>query len=179
MESVLEILENYGYIPFPGFHALIIGWIVFMFVFVDFIADKLKHVPSFVKLVIYLLPLILVIYYDVKYSAFSVKNIANKLFGVPLDLVHWKEINRKINYVLNVIGAYGIIQVLAQDIGLKTGKNQAELIRQSLVQWIVFTGTAFCVLNNRSEAMIGATVYFVLKLNFSKNETQDVCFQDV
>ena len=29
------------------------------------------------------------------------------------------------------------------------------------------------------EAMIGATVYFILKLNFSEKETQDVCFKDV
>lgn len=171
-------MKNYGYVPFPGFHAVIIGWIVLMFVFVDFIAEKMSAIPTSVKLVIYLLPLIIIIYFDIKYSSFSIKNIANKLFGVPLDS-DWVQINRKINYVLKVIGAYGIIQVLAQDIGVKTGKNQAELMRQNFIQWLLFTGTAFCVLNNRSEAMIGATLYFILKLNFSKGETQDVCFEDV
>ena len=34
-------------------------------------------------------------------------------------------------------------------------------------------------INNRSEAMLGATLYFVLKYDISGNETQEVCFKDV
>ena len=77
-------IENYGHVPFRGFHAIIIGWIILMFVFVDFIANKLSFMPNLLKLFIYLLPLIIVIYYDVKYSTFSIKNIlffANALFN--------------------------------------------------------------------------------------------------
>tara|TARA_B100001741_G_C16553761_1_gene601082 strand:+ start:4326 stop:4856 length:531 start_codon:yes stop_codon:yes gene_type:complete len=172
-------IENYGHIPFKGFHFVIIGWIVLMFTYVDLIASTMEKIPSWLKLIIYLLPLILVIYYDVRYSSFSIRNMANKMFGVSLKNTNWEDVNRKINYVLKVLGAYGIIQVLAQDIGVKTGKNQAELMRKEIVQWLLFTGTAYCVLNNRSEAMIGATVYFILKLNFSEKETQEVCFTDV
>lgn len=172
-------LYNYGHVPFKGFHIFVISWIVLMFVYVDLIASALIKVPRWLKLLIYLSPLIVVIYYDVNYSTFSFRNIANKLFGVSTENNNWEEINRRINYVLKVIGAYGIIQVLAQDIGVKTGKNQAELMRQDFIQWLLFACTSFCVLNNRSESMIGATVYFILKLNFSQNKTQDVCFEDV
>ena len=45
-------IENYGYIPFPGFHAIIIGWVVLMFVFVEFIGTKLNFMPNLLKLFI-------------------------------------------------------------------------------------------------------------------------------
>ena len=32
------------------------------------------------------------------------------------------------NRVLNIIAAYGIVQVLAQDLGIKTGKKQRDFI---------------------------------------------------
>ena len=92
-------------------------------------------------------------YYDMRYSSFSFKNLGISKY-IP---------NEYLNYVLRVLGALGIIQVLAQDIGLKTGVVQRNFVQSPFMQFLLYVGTAFAITNNRSEAIIGATLYFTLK----------------
>jgi hypothetical protein len=77
---------------------------------------------------------------------------------------------------LRVIGAYGIIVVFAQDIGVRTGCKQALLGQNVLVQMIVFTSVAFSVSDDLAQSFTGTLVYFLLKYYFSKGVTNDVCF---
>jgi hypothetical protein len=77
---------------------------------------------------------------------------------------------------LRVIGAYGIIVVFAQDIGVRTGCKQALLGQNIFIQMIVFTSVAFSVSDDLAQSFTGTLVYFLLKYHFSKGVTNDVCF---
>lgn len=82
------------------------------------------------------------------------------------------------NYVLRVAGGYGIVQVLAQDLGLKSGINQRNIVQHPAVQFLLLWGGAFSLTTHRSEGMISVLLYFALKYNVSGG-TSDVCFEAV
>lgn len=84
-----------------------------------------------------------------------------------------------LNYVLRVAGGYGIVQVLAQDLGIRTGLNQRNLVQHPVAQFIMLWGGAYALTGHRSEGMVSALLYFVLKLSISGNSTSSVCFEDV
>lgn len=121
---------------------------------------------------LFLVPLIILIYSDMKYPMFPLKKL--KLDGV----INKNNID-KIHYVLRVLGAYGIIQILAQDMGLKTGYVQRELVQSKIIQFFLFSGTAFALTNDISQAFMGTTLYFILKYSVSNNHTSTVCFENV
>ena len=81
--------------------------------------------------------------------------------------------------MLRVAGGYGIVQVLAQDLGLKTGAFQRDLVQQEGVQFLLLWGGAFAVTGHRSEGLVAALLYFVLKHHVSAGETGAVCFEGV
>ena len=83
------------------------------------------------------------------------------------------------NRVLNIIAAYGIVQVLAQDLGIKTGKKQRDFIQNKFVQIIVLYAGAFVVTDNYRDASIATFIYYFLKYGYSNNETSSVCFESV
>ena len=113
---------------------------------------------------LYLLPLVLLIVYD------AAHNPLHRFFPFP---------DRWANYVLRVAGGYGIVQVLAQDLGLKTGALQRDLVQQEGVQFLLLWGGAFAVTGHRSEGLVAALLYFVLKHHVSAGETSGVCFEGV
>lgn len=82
-------------------------------------------------------------------------------------------------YVLRVIGSYGIIQVLAQDLGIKTGTLQRDIIQNPLIQFIILFAAGFSITSNRNEAFLGTLVYYILKYPISRGKTSAVCFEDV
>ena len=86
--------------------------------------------------------------------------------------------NMNSNNVLNIIGAYGIVQVLAQDLGIKSGLKQIEITHNEFVQFILYWGMAFALTDNRTESLAGVLLYFYLKYIVSKNNTADACFLD-
>ena len=53
------------------------------------------------------------------------------------------------------------------------------LTRALLVTAIAFEGGAFALTTFRSEGMVAALLYFVLKYNVSGGITSQVCFEDV
>jgi len=104
-----------------------------------------------------------------KYSSFSFRNLGISKY-IP---------NYYSNYILRVLGALGIIQVLAQDIGVKSGLNQRNIVQTPFMQFLLYIGTAFAITDNRSEAIIGAILYFTLKYGISSGKTSPVCFESV
>jgi hypothetical protein len=78
-----------------------------------------------------------------------------------------------------VLSAYGIIQVLAQDLGIKTGKKQRDLVQKLPVQVALFFSAAFMVTGDFYLSLITISIYFGLKYYYSKGETSPVCFEDV
>ena len=63
------------------------------------------------------------------------------------------------NDVLMILGAYGIIQVLAQDLGIKTGKKQRDLIQTMPVQLALLYAGGYAVTNNHRQAAIATGIY--------------------
>jgi hypothetical protein len=78
--------------------------------------------------------------------------------------------------LLRVIGAYGIIVVFAQDIGVRTGCKQALFTQNIWIQIIVFTSVAFSVSDDLAQSFTGTMLYLFLKYKLSKGVTNDVCF---
>lgn len=85
----------------------------------------------------------------------------------------------KVHSLLMIIAAYGIIQVLAQDLGIKTGKKQRDLIQSFPVQAVVLYAGGYAITGNHTEAAVAAGAYYALKYGLSNGETSGVCFEDV
>ena len=73
--------------------------------------------------------------------------------------------------MLKLFGAYAVIQITAEDFGLKTGKVQSEFAKLVPIQYIIYAGTAFVIAGNRSVALIAAIVYYIMKYFASNGET--------
>ena len=114
-----------------------------------------------------------------KLKNLKVKNID---FNKDIDLVLKKtvrkpSIKKKIQFIMRIIGAYGIIQVFAQDIGLPTGCKQAKFMHNPFIQLIVLTCCAYSVTDDFVQSFAGTSIYFLLKYIYSRNRTlSDVCF---
>jgi len=87
----------------------------------------------------------------------------------------------KINHsnIIKVAAAYGIVQVLAQDLGIKTGKLQNKIIKFLPVQMGLLYSAAFLVTNDVTLALVAAGIYYFLKYVVSGGKTSPVCFEDV
>ena len=81
--------------------------------------------------------------------------------------------------MLMVTGAYGIVQVLAQDLGVKTGKNQRDLVQSEPMLFLILFAGAYTVTENLSMAFMAVFMYYFLKYVYSGGETSDICFEDV
>lgn len=64
---------------------------------------------------------------------------------------------------LRMIGAYGIVQVFAQDVGIQTNHLQKSLIKNIFVQIILFTSVAYSVSDDLFQSLSGTFIYFILK----------------
>lgn len=80
---------------------------------------------------------------------------------------------------MRILAAYGIVQVLAQDLGIKTGKKQRDLIQSMPVQLLLFFAAAYVVTEDVNTAGITVGAYYYLKYIYSKGETSTVCFEEV
>lgn len=81
--------------------------------------------------------------------------------------------------IVLVLAAYGIVQVLAQDLGIKTGKKQRDLIQSMPVQILLLFAGAYTVTSKVDLAVYTTAIYYGLKYIYSKGETSAVCFEDV
>jgi hypothetical protein len=170
---------NYGYVPFKYFQLVVIVLIALSFIFKDKINEKLnKHVYiklnkyvknrnlfTIIRALIAIFPTIIILHYDIKYRSFSLRNM-----GVT------KIISDKFfNEVLRFLGAYVIIQVAAQDFGVKTGDIQSDTTKLPILQYFLYAGAAYAISQDRSLALIASLMYFQLKY-FASDKIKDVCF---
>ena len=81
--------------------------------------------------------------------------------------------------VMRVLAAYGIVQVLAQDLGIKTGKKQRDLIQSMPIQFLLFFAAAYTVTGDLNTSAITVAIYYYLKYIYSDGETSSVCFEEV
>ena len=68
-----------------------------------------------------------------------------------------------IKNTLRMIGAYGIVQVFAQDVGIETNYLQKSLIQNIFVQIVLFTSVAYSVSDDFFQSLSGTMIYFILK----------------
>lgn len=81
--------------------------------------------------------------------------------------------------IVLVLAAYGIVQVLAQDLGIKTGKKQRDLVQKMPIQIALLFSGAYTVTNDVELAVYTTAIYYGLKYMYSNGETSAVCFEDV
>ena len=84
------------------------------------------------------------------------------------------ELKKIIQFIMRVIGAYGIIQVFAQDVGIKTGCKQSKLLHNEFVQIVIFTCSAYSVTDDFIQSFAGTSIYILLKYIYSNNNTECV-----
>ena len=68
-----------------------------------------------------------------------------------------------IKNTLRMIGAYGIVQVFAQDVGIETNYLQKSLIQNIFVQIVLFTSVAYSISDDLFQSLSGTLIYFILK----------------
>jgi hypothetical protein len=123
-----------------------------------------------IKYVIYFIPILVMINYELQFLDNDTKLLHPlKNFGK----------NNKIKYIIEILGAYGIVQVLSQDLGIKTGILQRNLIQHPLVQFLILYSGAYLIGRRLNQALIATLIFFVLKYNISNNINSNVCFEDV
>ena len=88
-------------------------------------------------------------------------------------------VNKQVNNILLILAAYGILQVLAQDLGIKTGKKQRDLVQKPIVMIAILYAGAWTVTQDHTLAMITLVIYYFLKYIYSGGNTSAVCFEDV
>ena len=94
------------------------------------------------------------------------------------DLIQKSKNMIPFKFTMRVIGAYGLIQVFAQDIGIATGCDQARFMHNIYVQIVVFTCAAYAVTDDFVQSFLGTMIYFFMKYAMSESKTNNVCFPD-
>jgi hypothetical protein len=170
-----ESFYQIPYSPKPQYIILIIFFLVLYHsqYLNKYFDEKLKKYPQkqrdIIKYTILSIPLLAIIVPDMLYHSFSMNNL-----GVSKVIP-----NEYLNYLLKVIGIYGIVQVLSQDFGMKTGLKQNLLTKNPVVHFICTWGAGFAVSGQRSESFIGALIYIFLKRVVSNNVLTEACFDPV
>lgn len=81
--------------------------------------------------------------------------------------------------ILLVAAAYGIVQVLMQDIGVKTGLKQRDLIQKPASQLLLSFAAAYTITEDFCLAAVATGLYFYLREVYSEGKTAPVCFESV
>jgi hypothetical protein len=130
--------------------------------------EQTNMTSIYIRSLLLSIPILSIIYLDISQGLFSLQNM-----GVP------KSWNKSLNKLMKTAGAYGMVQILAQDSGLKTGIIQRDTVQSVLYFAPVAIGMAFTICDNRSQAFISVLMYYHLKYAISNNKTSTVCFEDV
>ena len=174
-----KFIKNYGYVPFKYFQHIMILIIILSYIYKKYIINVLNksiypninkciknnHINIIIKALIALLPFFIIAWYDLQYRSFSMKNLNVTKF-IP-DI--------QINNILRLLGAYAIIQVVAQDLGVKTGNTQSDVTKLPVFDFILYGSTAYAITQDRSLSLLASLAYFQLKY-FASSNTKDVCF---
>lgn len=163
-----KLIENYGYVPFIGFQYVTLLFQIYMIYnykqineLLDPFFDKNNEYMQNIKKIILSIPLMLIVYYDIRYSSFSFKNLRiNPAY------------NDTIKQILNILGSYAIIHIFAQDTGLKTSLLQTGILQSHLLFIVASIGMAFSVTQNRSQSILALIFYYHLKYVIAQNITE-------
>lgn len=167
--SEQKLIENYGYVPFWGFQYAILLLEIYMInnykqvnnfidILLDIIFNKDNEYRENIKKIILSIPFILMVYYDIRYSSFSFKNMGfNPAY------------NDTIKQILNILGSYAIIHIFAQDTGVKTSLVQVGILQSHLLFIIASIGMAFSITQNRSQSILALIFYYHLKYVIGQN----------
>lgn len=169
MSSDQKLIENYGYVPFFAFQWVVLGLQVYMIYNYNDVNKFLENMFSRytnltestkqnLKNIILTLPFLSMVYYDVRYSSFSFKNL-----GVN------PEYNDTIKQILNILGSYAIIHIFAQDTGLKTTLFQTGLVQTHALFIIMSIGMAYSITQNRSQSILALILFYHLKYVIGSN----------
>lgn len=163
-----KIIENYGYVPFIGFQYVALLFQIYMIYnykqvndFLNPFFDKNNEYMQNIKKIVLSIPYMLIVYYDLRYSSFSFKNL-----GVN------PAYNDTIKQILNILGSYAIIHIFAQDTGLKTSLLQTGILQSHLLFIISSIGMAFSITQNRSQSILALIFYYHLKYVIAQNITE-------
>lgn len=83
-------------------------------------------------------------------------------------------VGKQINNILLVLAAYGVLQVLAEDLGVKTGKKQRDLVQKPIVLMFLLYGCAFSVTQDHVLSVVTMVLYYFLKYIYSGGITSAV-----
>jgi hypothetical protein len=167
--SEQKLIENYGYVPFWGFQYAILLLEIYMInnykqvnnfidILLDIIFNKDNEYRENIKKIILSIPFVLTVYYDIRYSSFSFKNMGfNPAY------------NDTIKQILNILGSYAIIHIFAQDTGVKTSLVQVGILQSHLLFIIASIGMAFSITQNRSQSILALIFYYHLKYVIGQN----------
>lgn len=160
-----KLIENYGYVPFYAFQWFILGLQVYMIYNYKYVNDLLDvyfdpkdYWKQQLKKFILSIPFLSIVYYDVRYSSFSFKNMG-------VDPAY----NDTIKQLLNIFGSYAIIHIFAQDTGLKTAILQSNFIQSQMLFIITSVGMAYSITQNRSQSILAIILFYHLKYVISQN----------
>jgi hypothetical protein len=81
--------------------------------------------------------------------------------------------------LLLIFGGYAIVQVLAQDMGMKTGKRQRDFVQSEPFTFLFLLAGSFTLLRRSDLALYSVFLYYFLKYIYSGGVTSDVCFEEV
>lgn len=160
-----KLIENYGYVPFYAFQWVILGlqmYMIYNYKFVNDFMDKYfdprDQNKQHLKKIILTIPFLLMVYYDVRYSSFSFKNMG-------VDPTY----NDTIKQLLNILGSYAIIHIFAQDTGLKTTILQTSFVQTQALFIVMSIGMAYSITQNRSQSILALILFYHLKYVISQN----------
>ena len=174
-----DLVPNYGYVPFAHFQLFMISIVILSFIFrkhvIKFLEKniyskldkyiKSNDIKTLIKALIAVSPTLIIFWYDLNYHSFSMRNLNVNNYIT----------NKQINNILRLFGAYVIIQVAAQDLGLKTGDVQSDATKLPVLEYLLYVGAAYAITQDRSQAFLAGLMYFQLKF-FASSKTKDVCF---
>ena len=95
----------------------------------------------------------LVIYNDIFSKILSFRNL-----GITKIIP-----NNVLNYILKIFGGYGLIQVFAQDIGIRTGNFQMALTHYPISKLFLLFSSGYSLTGDRSESLVATLLYFYLR----------------
>lgn len=154
-----ELIENYGYVPFKYFQYFVLVLQILLIYkhkevnnYLDQYFDPNDNFKQNLKKLLLSVPLLLIAYYDIRYSSFSFKNL-----GVAPSY------NSTIKQILNIVGSYAIIHIFAQDTGLKTSILQVEYLQTHLLFVLISVGMAYSITQNRSQSIIALFLFYHLR----------------
>lgn len=154
------MIPNYGYVPFGYFQYIAITTQILLIVFSESVNnfmyryfDKENVIANHLRRIILSIPIILIGYYDVMYSSFALKNL--------IDITD--ENKRKLDNVLMVLGAYGFIQMLGQDAGMRSSEIQTKASQNPMMFVAIAIGLAYSITQNHSFSMTAVMLYYHLR----------------